>query len=373
MAAPPTAEKRRPVTAGATAPSGAGRWLAGRTWTASPRAFQVVALVAVWALALTIISGAAVRLTGSGLGCSTWPSCTQTSVVAPWRLHAWIEFGNRLINAAVTVAAVGALVVALRRRPRRRDLTWLSVGMVAGLLVEVVMGGLVVYSDLNPVLVSIHFLFGLAFLALAVVLHHRSGLPDGPPAGVMPAGEPQARVAPAGVMPAGGPQARVALVRPWQIRLSRLMLVALTVVVALGTVVTSTGPHGGDPRAPRFHFSLHSVAQLHGTSVEAFLALTLVMLWSLAHTGAPRPVIRRAQVMLVVLAAQAAVGYAQYLSGDPVAIVAVHVAGASLAVIAVLRFYFGLWTYGADPSTAAGGDPYGLARPAPGPAAPAAG
>ncbi len=331
MAAPPAAEPRRPSPATPPAVRRPRSWLAGRSLTVSPRGFQIVALVTVWVLALTIISGAAVRLTGSGLGCDTWPSCTHTSVVAPLRVHAWIEFGNRLINAAVTIASIGVLIVALRRRPRRRDLTWLSAGMLIGLLVEVVMGGLVVLSGLNPVLVSLHFLLGLMFLAVAVVLHHRAGRPDGPPV-------------------------RRAVVGPWQLRLARLMLVALTVVVSLGTVVTSTGPHGGSPTAPRFHYSLHSVAQLHGSSVEVFLLITLAMLWSLAHTGAPRPVIRRAQVMLVVLAAQAAVGYGQYLSGDPVAVVALHVAGASLAVVATLRFYMGLWSYrtGTEPTPAAG-------------------
>ena len=199
---------------------------------------------------------------------------------------------------------------------------------MVGLLVEVVMGALVVYSKLNPVLVSVHFLLGLAFLAVGVVLHHRAGLPDRRPA----------------------PRP---MVLPVQIWLARLMLVGLTVVVSLGTVVTSTGPHGGSPDAPRFHFSLHSVAQLHGSAVEIFLFITLVMLWSLSHFGAPRPVVRRAQVMLVTLAAQAAVGYGQYLSGDPVAVVALHVAGASIAVIATLRFYMGLWDYSAVPQPAA--------------------
>lgn len=338
MAAPPAAQPRRgdvrPASeaAGQVAaplparPSGTrfGRSLP----TISPEGFERLALIGVWVLAVTIISGAAVRLTGSGLGCSTWPSCTQTSVVAPLRFHAWVEFGNRLVNAAVTIAALGTVFVALRRRPSRRDLTLLSAGLVVGLLVEVVMGALVVYSKLNPVLVSVHFLLGLAFLAVGVVLHHRAGLPDRRPA----------------------PRP---MVLPVQIWLARLVLVGLTVVVSLGTVVTSTGPHGGSPDAPRFHFSLHSVAQLHGSAVEIFLFITLVMLWSLSHFGAPRPVVRRAQVMLVTLAAQAAVGYGQYLSGDPVAVVALHVAGASIAVIATLRFYMGLWDYSAVPQPAA--------------------
>lgn len=287
-------------------------------WTVSPVTFRRIALGAVVALVATIVSGAAVRLTGSGLGCDTWPQCDTTSVVAPWQFHAWVEFGNRLINAVVTLASLGTFVVALRRRPRRRDLTWLSFGLVVGLLTEVVVGALVVYSKLDPVLVSIHFLLGLAFLAVAVVLHLRARLPDD-----------------------HGPA--VAMVAPVVRALATAAMAMLVVVVVLGTVVTSTGPHGGSPGTPRYHFSLHSVAQLHGSSVEVFLALCLVTVWALARSAAPKPVLRRAEVLVAATAAQAAVGYTQYFSGDPVGIVAVHVAGASLLVVAAIHFWFGLY------------------------------
>ncbi|MBV9660984.1 MAG: COX15/CtaA family protein [Acidimicrobiales bacterium] len=301
--------------------------------TLSPAGFSRVTLFAVWALALTVISGAAVRLTGSGLGCPNWPNCTAASVAAPMHIHAWIEFGNRLINAIVTVTSLGTVVAAWRRRPRRRDLTILSVGLVVGLVVEIVMGAVVVYSKLAPGLVSVHFLLGMAFLALAVVLHHRAAIPD----------ESHQRRPVVGLV---------------QIKLAQLMLVALAVVASLGTVVTSTGPHGGDPKAPRFHLSLHAVAQLHGTAVEVFLGITLVNLWLLVRHGGPAGVVREAQVMLAALALQAVVGYTQYLDGDPVALVAVHVAGASVLVIAALRFYMSLWSYApaasAVPSTTAG-------------------
>ena len=286
----------------------------------SPRAFRLIALAAVWALALTIISGAAVRLTGSGLGCPDWPSCTRTSLVAPLQFHAWVEFGNRLVNAFVTFASIGAFIAALLRTPRRRDLTLLSAGLVAGLIAEVVLGALVVEFKLAPGLVMAHFLVGIAFLAAAVVLHHRAALADDESV-----------------------NGKVALVGRAQVALSRLLLAALTVVVTLGTVVTSTGPHGGDPKARRFDFSLHSVAQLHGGAVEAFVGIVILTVWSLGRSGAPTPVIRRAQVLLIAVAAQAAVGYTQYFNGDPVALVAAHVAGASLVVIAALRFHLGLW------------------------------
>lgn len=278
--------------------------------------FERVASAAVWALALTIISGAAVRLTGSGLGCPDWPKCTATHVIAPLQVHAWIEFGNRLLNAAVSIAAIGALAAALMRRPRRRDLTWLSTGLMIGLFAEVALGAVLVKEKLAPGLVSAHFLLGLVFLANAVVLRFRAGIPDG-----------SLSTTP------------VALVDRPTLVLSRLMVIATVVVAALGTVVTSTGPHGGDPTAPRFHFSLHAVAQLHGTAVELYLLITVATLWNLGRTGAPRVVIRRAQYLLAALVLQAVVGYAQYLNGDPVALVAAHVAGATAVVITVIRFY----------------------------------
>ena len=312
------------TTSPATAPAGSAALLAARLPQVSPRLFRMISLGAVWALALTIVSGAAVRLTGSGLGCPDWPNCTATGVVAPLQFHAWVEFGNRLINAAVSVASLGALAAALLRAPRRRDLTLLSAGLVIGLFAEIVMGALVVYYKLAPALVSAHFLLGLAFLAVAVVLYERSNLADDPET-------------------AGRVTRTHPLVTGPTIALSRLLLVATAVVAALGTIVTSTGPHGGDPTARRFQLSLHSVAQLHGTSVELFLVVTVVTLWNLARTGAPRQVIRRAQFLLGALILQAVVGYTQYLNGDPVALVAVHVAGASLVVIAVIHFYAGLW------------------------------
>jgi heme a synthase len=331
-AAPPARPTMDGMGTGTVAGARRLRISEARRLTVSPLAFERIAWVAVWVLVVTIVSGAAVRLTGSGLGCPDWPNCTATHVVAPWQFHAWVEFGNRLINAAVSIAAIGALGAALRRRPRRRDLTWLSTGLMVGLFAEVALGAVLVKEKLAPALVSAHFLLGLVFLADAVVLHHRAGIPDSIER-----------------------TKRVALVDRPTVAMSRLMLIGTAVVAALGTVVTSTGPHGGDPSAPRFRFSLHAVAQVHGTAVEAFLLITVVALWNLARTGAPRLVIRRAQVLLGALALQGAVGYAQYLNGDPVALVAIHVAGASIVVLAVLRYYLSLWAR-AEPSPADGVD-----------------
>jgi cytochrome c oxidase assembly protein subunit 15 len=289
----------------------------------------MTAALAVAGLAVGVVSGGAVRLTGSGLGCQDWPACTSTSVVAPLQYHAWVEFGNRLVSGVITVGVLLVAVAALRRRPRRRDTVVLASVLVAGILGEVVLGGETVLHKLAPQYVMAHFLLAIALLVDSVALYHRTGQPDAVQ-DLSPAG----RATPA-------PAHR--LVTRAQLTAARAMLGLSLVVVALGTVVTSTGPHAGAPGVPRFHFSLHDVAQLHGTSVELLLALTVGTLWSLHRSRAPRAVLRRGEWLLVVLVAQAAVGYSQYLTGDPVLLVGFHLAGATTVVIAMMVFNLGLY------------------------------
>lgn len=296
----------------------------------SPQGFRRITLVALWVMILIIVSGAAVRLTGSGLGCPTWPRCTSANVVAPLSFHPWVEFANRLINAGIGIVAVIAVAGALIRVRRRRDLTWLSVGLVLGVLAEIVLGGITVLEKLAPQLVSAHFVLAMVFLADALILHHRAGMADE----VIPQIPGRAR-------PAGMPRLMVAT---GQRRLAQLLLVAVTVVVVLGTVVTSTGPHGGDPQARRFALNLHDVAQVHGASVEVFVGLTVVMLWWLARSGVPRAVLRRGEILLAVLIVQGITGYVQYATGVPSGLVEIHVAGSVAVVIATLGFYLGLTT-----------------------------
>ncbi len=157
-----------------------------RIWAllADPGLCRRSAALAVAALAVGIVSGGAVRLTGSGLGCSDWPSCTATSVVAPLQFHAWVEFGNRLVNVVITMGIFLAVVTSLRRRPRRADLVVLSLGLVAGILAEIVLGGETVLHKLAPPYVMAHFLLAVVLLVNALVLYHRAGQLDGalPPA-----------------------------------------------------------------------------------------------------------------------------------------------------------------------------------------------
>jgi cytochrome c oxidase assembly protein subunit 15 len=307
-----------------------------RLWTifADPGFCRRAAAVAVAALAVGIVSGGAVRLTGSGLGCSDWPSCTATSVVAPLQFHAWVEFGNRLVNVVITLGMVLVVVASFRRRPRRADLVALSLGVVAGILAEIVLGGETVLHKLAPQFVMAHFLLAVVLLVDTLVLYHRARQPDEGP----DVPDSKARPRPA-----------TCLVRRGHLLASRGMLALTFVVVALGTVVTSTGPHAGAPGVPRFSFSLRTVAQLHGTAVELLLALTVGTLWAMHRAHVAPAVLRRGEVLLVVLVAQAAVGYSQYLTGDPVLLVGVHLAGATAVVTAMVFFNLGLYARDSAP------------------------
>jgi cytochrome c oxidase assembly protein subunit 15 len=284
----------------------------------SPTAYRRITFVAAVALAFIIVTGGAVRLTGSGLGCPDWPTCAKNRVVAPWSYHAMVEFVNRTITGLVSVAVMLAVLGSLVRTPRRRDLTWLSAGLVAGVLGQIVLGGITVLFHLWPPLVMAHFLLSMAILADAVVLHRRAGLPDG---------DTQRAVV--------GRELRL---------MGRLVVVSAGLAVFLGTVVTGSGPHGGDEKVARLPFLLPDVARLHGISVMVLLALVLATLWRLRRDGAPEALLRRGELLLVVLVAQAAVGYVQYFTGVPVLLVGVHIAGATAVWAAAVHFLLGFVT-----------------------------
>jgi cytochrome c oxidase assembly protein subunit 15 len=298
----------------------------------SPALFRRIALLAVWALGFIIVTGGAVRVTGSGLGCSNWPTCTTQSVVAPWQYHAMIEFGNRVVTGLVSAAVILAVLGSLVRSPRRRDLTWLSWGLVAGLVGQIVLGGEAVRHNLAPGFVMGHFLLSLVLLADALVLHHRAGLPETPVAAPRRSlgrpGSPWATVT--------GPP--IPVVPPEQVVMGRLLMVAAALVLVLGTVVTSSGPHGGDPKAPRLQYSLHQVAQLHSLAVWLFLGLTVMSLVSMQRRGAPSRVMRQGEFLLITIISQGALGYLQYFSGVPAGLVALHIALATLVWAATVRF-----------------------------------
>jgi cytochrome c oxidase assembly protein subunit 15 len=297
----------------------------------TPAAYRRVTGLATAAVAFIIVTGGAVRITGSGLGCPDWPTCSEDRLVAPWEYHAMVEFVNRTVTGLVSVAVILAVLGSLRRQPPRRDLTWLSLGLVGGVVAQIVLGGLTVLFELKPQFVMGHMLLSMVLLANAVVLHHRAGRPDageGPP--------DRGAVPPRG---GGGRPAPVVPVVPRElVSMGRLVLVAAGLVVFLGTVVTGSGPHGGDPDVERLGFEVPDVARAHGASVILFLALTLVTLWRLRKAQAPPALLRAGEVLLAVSVAQATVGYVQYFTGVPVLLVGVHIAGAAAVWAAAVRF-----------------------------------
>ncbi|CAN5211434.1 hypothetical protein BH20ACT3_BH20ACT3_01630 [soil metagenome] len=275
--------------------------------------------ITVWALVLLVVivlTGAGVRLTGSGLGCSDWPNCTDTTFVAPMELNPMIEFVNRLITGAVSAAVGLAVLGSLRRAPRRRDLTWLSLGLVAGVLGQILLGAVVVWSHLNPWLVQGHFVLSAVLITNAVVLTHRAGLPDD-------------RV----VRP---------VVTPALLRWGRVLVGAASVVILTGTLVTGSGPHSGhspdDPfEVRRLPIDVADAARVHGIAMVVFLAATVWVLVQFRRHDAPEPLQNAGSALLTVLILQAGLGYTQYLTGVPPLLVGLHVLGSTLVLVSVLN------------------------------------
>ncbi len=278
----------------------------------SPAAYRRVTLLALVALGIIVITGAAVRLTGSGLGCSTWPNCEPGSLVPREEtgVHGLIEFVNRLFTGVVSVAVILAVLGSLVRTPRRRDLTWWSLSLVAGVLGQIVLGGLTVIFELAPPFVMGHYLVSAVLVGCATVLHRKAGEPDH--------GERR---------PVATPEIRL---------LTKTLVGAVGLVLVTGTVVTGSGPHGGDEDVQRLDFFVPDVVRIHAIAVWLLLAGTL---WTIAlvRRGGASPDVERALWTLVAAeVAQGAVGYTQYFTGVPELLVAIHILGSMAVLIAAV-------------------------------------
>jgi cytochrome c oxidase assembly protein subunit 15 len=302
----------------------------------TPLAMRRLALAGVVASALIIPSGAAVRLSKSGLGCTDWPKCTATSLVASGDtgiplIHRWVEFGNRLVTDGIFVVAVLVFLAAWRYRAgqhgvsqhgagqhgqRRRDLVWLAAAQPAGIAAQAVIGGIVVLTKLAPFWVSLHFIATLPVLAAAVALHVRCGEGTGEP---------------------------TPLVQPLVKLVARALVAVTAVMMVAGTLVTGTGPLSGAGHVHRYRFlSLTQVTQLHadigwvlGTAVVMFLLAAIL-------TQAPAQVIRLGWIVVALIALQGVIGYVQYFAHLPAGLVWVHVANTALIWIAVIRLNYAL-------------------------------
>lgn len=290
-----------------------------RRFEVQARTYQRVALVALGMLCVIVVTGAAVRLSGSGLGCSSWPNCEPSEFIAVGHTNQAIEQLNRLFTGLVSLAVIAAVLGAVRRVPYRRDLVLLAWGLVAGVVAQIVLGGITVLSQLHPVAVAGHFVLSQALVLDATVLLWRSGHRPGP------------------LRPVVGATV---------IGASRLAMCLGAVVICLtGPLMAGSGPHAGDDweAVRRFELPIPTAARIHGASAWAFLAAVVFTLVVLARSGAPRSALLRGQVLAGMIVAQGALGYLQYDRGIPAWLVALHVAGATGVVIAATWFHIGLF------------------------------
>jgi cytochrome c oxidase assembly protein subunit 15 len=281
-----------------------------RTGALSLRAYVNVARVALFALVAIIITGSLVRLTGSGLGCVDWPACNDERFVDVSSGHAAIEQVNRLFTGFVAAAVIAAVLTALLVRPRIASLIWISVGLVVGVLAQVVVGGIVVLTGLNPWSNMAHFLISIVLVTAAVSLIH----------------ETRRRMGEYGL-----PSSDIR----WY-PLSGVLVTTAAVVMVLGTIVTATGPHAGDENAIRFGFDLDSVVRIHSIAVWIFLSVLVYLALRIRRHGATH-LVRAVEVAIAWTVAQGLIGYVQYFSGVPVFLVALHIAGSVFVWMAVVR------------------------------------
>lgn len=263
-----------------------------------------------------VVTGGAVRITGSGLGCPTWPECTGNSYLpiagqAEGALHAWIEFGNRLLTFVLFFAAIAALIYAFRKS--RKDLLWRAALQLLGILGQGVLGGITVLTDLNPLAVASHFILSIFLIAGAASMVERGRTP-------------------------------LVSIRPTEVKLRVLVTaqVAITfVVIVLGTLVTGSGPHAGDWQAPRLDIDSRAISWLHADAVIALLGVTLA-LFVLSDLS---PITKkRIKYLFVAILIQGLIGYVQYVLGLPELLVAAHLVGSTLVWIASCRIWLSVTT-----------------------------
>ncbi|MFI7636266.1 heme A synthase [Nonomuraea sp. NPDC049400] len=281
-----------------------------------------------WALASVVVNagiavtGAAVRVTGSGLGCPTWPKCTPDSFIPVAHpetsmLNMLVEFGNRLLAFLVLAVGMACVIAALRLTPRRRSLVLLSWLQPVGVLAQALWGGLVVNTMLNPFTVGMHFILSIGLIAACWMLYARAGEGDGP--------------------------ARRVTHRDIR-RLGYVLLAAVFVLLVAGVVVSGTGPHSGDEMASRFDLDIEAMARLHADLVYIVVGLTFALLFALHVSHSQRPARRAALALLGVELGQGVIGYTQYFLAVPAALVLLHVLGSTLVWIAALRVVTSLRT-----------------------------
>jgi cytochrome c oxidase assembly protein subunit 15 len=280
----------------------------------SASTYRRISIGALIALSVIIVTGAAVRLTNSGLGCDDWPNCNSEKLIDVSSTHAAIEQVNRLFTGVVVAAVAAAVLGSHRRRPFRRDLVVWSWLLVVGVVANALLGAITVWVDLHPYAVQGHLLLSMALIASGAVLVRRSGQPDGVPL--------RASVSPVSRLAVG------------------LIGLGTTVAVVTGTVVTGAGPHAGDENAVRLDVAIPTAARIHGASVMVTLVVAVALLMRLrresADLGVLRPGLGRWMFVAIL---QAGLGYLQYFTGVPEILVGAHVAGATAVYIVTTQLW----------------------------------
>ncbi|MER6057733.1 COX15/CtaA family protein [Streptomyces albidoflavus] len=287
-------------------------------WTPSPGIVRRAALTALVMAVVIVVTGGAVRLTGSGLGCPTWPKCTEDSLTSTREmgLHGAIEFGNRMLTYVLCAAVGWAIIAARSAKPRRRALTrlgWAQFWVVMG---NAILGGIVVLVGLNPYTVAAHFLLSTALIALATVMWQRTREGDEP--------------------------ARPLVGNPLR-QLVQMMVAVTALLIAVGTVVTGAGPHAGDSSdVPRMPLDWEMVSRVHAVLAWVVVALAFALWFVLKAVDAPAGPLARTREFFVILLLQGAIGYVQYLTDLPEILVGLHMLGSCLVWIGVVRLLLAL-------------------------------
>jgi cytochrome c oxidase assembly protein subunit 15 len=276
----------------------------------SPTTYRVVTGTAFGSLCTIVLTGALVRLTGSGLGCVDWPRCSESKFIDVSTGHTFIEQANRLFTGVVSFSVIAAVLLSHLTTPKRKDLIWLSWSLVAGVVAQIVIGGVVVLTGLNPFANMAHFLVSLVLVTASFVLMRRAGNTTS---------TSYIRALPSPLL-----------------RNVYVLLVFAVVTLVTGTVVTATGPHAGNEDAVRLGFSLGSVARIHSVSMIVTLGAVIYVL-VMSRRVANDAAIESTQTLLFATLLQAAIGYTQYFTHVPAALVAAHIAGALFFYVSALN------------------------------------
>ncbi len=281
--------------------------------TRAARFLSTLSLALLVSQAAIVVTGGAVRLTGSGLGCPTWPECTPGSYLpiknqAEGVLHSWIEFANRLLTFVLVAIAIATLVAVLKAG--RKDLRLLALGQFLGIFGQGVLGGITVLTNLNPIAVASHYLLSIILIAAATSLHSRRKAP-----------------------------AVKTKIRGNINNYSKIHVMWSVIVLVLGTVVTGAGPHAGDINAPRLHIRIQDAAILHGFAVVILIAVSILFYLRKDISALTK---KRLAIFLLISLAQGGIGYIQYLQGVPELLVGTHLLGSTLVWIAAWQIWLSI-------------------------------